>query len=228
MADQKMIIESIPDAKPVRIFLPLKDAKERYRLNGVYQKSTPPKFNLLFQPGMLPVDAIDTKSTCIISIDMGGQNISFETVIKEVVNPQTLHMTVQKIFSPEQLREFFRVDASTSVIGKSFHPAVFSNEDEEWSIKGKTIDISGSGIMATFSEPPPKDKLIHLEILLPTDVPEKVSVIALPTRIVKVNEDQYDVAFQFEDLDDEDRDKIIGCCLKIQRRLLRLKVRVRD
>ncbi len=228
MADQKNLIDNIPDAKPVRVFLPLQGVKEKYRVNGLYQRTSPPRFSLLFQAGILPVDQIDTDQNCIVSIDLGGSTLSVETLIKEIKTPQALDLIVQKTFSPEQMRDFFRVDAVTSVIGKSFQPAIFSSDDDDWNAKGRTIDISGNGILASFVEPPPKDKLIRLEILLPLDVPETVSVVARPTRIIKVEEKHYDVAFEFEDILDEERDKIIGCCLKIQRRLLRLKVRVRN
>jgi hypothetical protein len=93
---------------------------------------------------------------------------------------------------------------------------------------GTTIDISGSGILASFSSPPPMDSQTRLEITLPTSPPEIISVLAHPVRKQQINENQYDVAYHFEDITIEDRDKIIGCCLRIQRRLLRLKVRVRD
>ncbi len=228
MADQHDSLKNIPDSKPVRVFLPLKDSKERYRIHGVYQKTVSPEFNLLFKAGILPVEVIDTKDTCIISVDMGGPNISLEAGIKDITNAQILHMTVTKLFSHDQMREFFRVDTTTSVISKSFQPALYSKEGKEWSIQGRTIDISGSGILASFSEPPPKDKLIRLEIQLPTVVPETITVLAHHVRTVKVSDDQYDVAYHFDDILTEDRDKIIGCCLKIQRRLLKLKVRVKD
>ncbi len=228
MTDQDNILQDIADSKPVRIFLPLKDAKERYRINGVYKKTTPPEFNLLFRPGTLPSEAIDTAATCIISVDMGGAVVSLEAKTKEITNSQTLHMTVLKTFSPDQMREFFRVDTVTSVISKSFQPALYSKEGKEWSLQGRTIDISGSGILASFTEHPPEDKLIRLELLLPTVVPETVSVLARHIRTVKTGDDYYEVAYHFEDILDEDRDKIIGCCLKIQRRLLRLKVKVKN
>jgi len=222
------ILKDIPDSKPVRIFLPIKDNKERYRLQCVYKKRETPHFDLLFQPGTLPVDDIDQSDTCIINIDMGGPNLSLEAKITKIVNNQMLEMIVQKSISHEQLREFFRVDATAHVIGKSFHPAFFGKKGEQWTLQGKTIDISGSGILATFPEQPPLDDQIRLEISLPTDPPEIVRVLAHPVRSMQVSDGQWEVAYHFDDIDTEDRDKIIGCCLVIQRRLLRLKVQVRD
>ncbi len=228
MATDKDILNNIPDAKPVRVFLPLKDMPERYRLQGVYHKSSPPLFSLYFKPGALPVDAIDSKDTCIINIDIGGSTVSLEAKIKEFGDSQHLVMTVVKTMSHEQMRDFFRVDAVTSVIGKSFGPQIFGEKNDDWTLIGETIDISGSGILASFPKKPPSIRQIRLKITLPTDEPEVISVLAHPVRTLKVSDKQYDVAFHFDDITSEDRDKIIGCCLVIQRKLLRLKVKVKD
>ncbi len=228
MAKENAILDQIPDSKPVRVFLPLKDVDEKFRLQGVYHKSVPPVFSLFFQPGALPLDDIEMNETCIINIDMGGPSISLEAKIKEAANAQHLIMTALKSISHEQLREFFRVDAVTSVIGRSFGSQAKASEGEGWALQGETIDISGSGILASFSEKPPEDKHIRLEITLPTDVPEVVTTLARPIRVIQTADDRYDVAFHFDEITTEDRDKIIGCCLEIQRRLLRLKVKVRD
>ncbi len=103
---------------------------------------------------MLPIDDLDIKQPCIISIDMGGRTISLEATIQQIVNPQTLQMVVQKSISHAQMREFFRVDAETSVISKSFHTELFSDKNKPWSTRGQTIDISGSGLLAIFDEKP--------------------------------------------------------------------------
>ncbi|THB76841.1 MAG: hypothetical protein D6B25_08730 [Desulfobulbaceae bacterium] len=228
MAADSTVLNSIPDEKPVRIFLPIKDNKERYRLQCVYQVSEPPRFNLLFQPGSLPVEMIDLDEPCIIIIDMGGPTISIEAKISEVVNKQTLAMILLKSIPHEQMREFFRVDATAHVISRSFQPEVFGDQGDPWSTQGRTIDISGSGILASFPAQPPMDEQVRLEITLPTSPPETIKVLSHPVRMLQVSENQWDVAYHFDDITDEDRDKIIGCCLVIQRRLLRLKVKVRD
>lgn len=222
------ILKDIPDAKPLRIFLPVKDSKERYRMQCVYQRTQSPRFNLLFQPGTLPVDFINPSQPCIINVDLGGPNLSIEAMITAVPNSQILEMIVKKSISYDQMREFFRVDATAHVISKSFQPAFHGKKNQSWTLQGKTIDISGSGILASFSEKPPKDDQVRLEITLPSSPSEIVKILAHPVRVEQIADDQWDVAFHFDDISDEDRDKIIGCCLVIQRRLLRLKVNVRD
>lgn len=228
MTSETAIIETIANNKPVRVFLPIIGGKERYRAHCVYQKTSPPNFNLLFSKGILPIDAINAQETAIISIDMGGPNLTIEAKIKAITGDQVLEMVMVKSMSHAQLREFFRVDAATVVIGRSFQSEVFGEQGEPWSLAGNTVDISGSGILASFSQAPPMDKQIRLEITLPTREPETISVLAHPVRTQKISDKHYEVAYHFDDISTEDRDKIIGCCLILQRRLLRLKVQVKD
>ncbi len=220
-------IKNIPDGKPVRIFLPLQGGPERYRTQCVFQKSDPPHFSLLFKPGVLPVEDIALGQQSIINIDMGGSTISLEAKTEEITNPQTLHMLIEKTITHEQMREFFRVDATTDIISKSFHTQLLGNKKEPWSMEGKTVDISGSGILAIFPEQSPADRQIRLLITLPSVEQETISVLAHQVRGQKLGDRLFEVAYHFDDISTEDRDKIIGCCLDIQRKLLRLQVQVR-
>lgn len=228
MASENPLLDSIPDAKPVRVFIPITGKAERYRASCVFHKTGATKFQLLFQPGVLPTEVIDTYQTCLISVDMGGPNISIEARITKIVGEQTLQMALEKSVSHEQMREFFRVDATTSVISSSFQSEFFYKQGEPWAIRGRTIDISGSGILAVFTEQPPNDKQIRLEIALSTGESGTISVLAHPVRSLKIAENHYEVAYHFDDISTEDRDRIIGYCLIIQRKLLRLKVQVKD
>ncbi len=228
MTSDNDILKTIPGGKPVRVFLPLINSSEHFRSQCVYQEISPPEFKLTFKPGALPVAEIDLKKTCIISVDMGGATTSLEAVILEIAGPQTLKMAIQKSISHEQMRAFFRVDATTNVISKSFHPEVFNTDSKQWSLKGQTVDISGSGILAVFSEEPPSDAHVRLEIVIPLAEPEVVEVLAHKVRKQKMNNGLYEVAYHFDDISIEDRDKIIGCCLIIQRKLLQLKVQVKN
>lgn len=227
MGNDTNILTNIPDEKPVRIFLPIKHSRQRYRTQAVYRKSSPPGFDLLFQPGALPQDHLDQQELCLVIVDFGGPNISMEAKIASS-SGQMLKMIAQKLVSHEQMREFFRVDATTEVIAKSFQPEFFGEKGRPWTIKGTTIDISGSGILASFAEKPPEESPVRLEISLFTATPEKVKVLARPVRTQHIDQEQWEVAYYFEDISIEDRDKIIGWCLEIQRRLLRLKVDQRD
>ena len=96
----------ISDDKPVRLFLPLTASDDRLLLQCVLRKTTTNHFLLLFKPGTLPVDKIDHNTSCLTNVDVGGQSISVESKITQVVNNQTLEMVPQKTISHEQMREY--------------------------------------------------------------------------------------------------------------------------
>jgi len=228
MSPDTEILRNIPKGKPVRIFLPLVNRPDLIRAQCLYQETEPPKFSLIFKPGTLPADELDISQPCIISIDMGGPTISLEAMIHKVANRQTLQMIIRKSISHEQMREFFRVDAVTSVISKSFHTELFDDKNQPWSTRGQTIDISGSGILAIFEEKPQEDRQVKLEITIPSVEAETIKVLAHQVRVQQLHDGRYEVAYHFDDISTEDRDKIIGCCLVIQRKMLRLKVQIKD
>ncbi len=223
MGADTSILDKIPDQKPVRIFLPIKHSRKRYRTQAVYKQGSSIAFELYFRPGALPLDNLDQQQPCLINVDFGGPCISVEATIASATR-SVLTMTAQKLVSHEQMREFFRVDATTEVISRSFQPEFFSANGSPWSLRGTTIDISGNGLLAFFNEQPPADPQVRLEISLPPETPDIVKVLACPVRSQKIDNDQWEVAYHFEDISIGDRDKIIGWCLEIQRQLLRLKV----
>ena len=221
-------LQQIASGKPVRIFIPLSNRPDRIRAQCIYQQTSPPKFTLIFKPGVLPLDDIDTSQPAIINVDMGGPTVSLEANIVNIANSQTLEMVVRKSINHEQMREFFRVDAVTDVISQAFETNVFDNDNEQQSVSGRTVDISGSGILANFENLPPQTEHLRLEILLPNTSPETISVFAHQVRIQELHDGKFEVAYHFIDISDEDRDKIIGACLVLQRQMLRLKVQVKN
>ena len=228
MSEHNDFIDKIPENKPVRVFLPVTDSEERLRVSCVFQKTKAPYFSLIFNPGTLPVDRIDKNASVIITVDLAGQIASIEANIIDILNGQTLDMVVQKTISHEQMREFFRVDCTLPILLRSVVPEAFGTEESKWKLTGTTVDLSGSGLRASFTSPPPENKQIRIELSLPTAVPCIVSILASPVRITKLTEKLWDAAYHFDDIDDEARDNIIGCCLIAQRRLLRLKVKIKD
>jgi hypothetical protein len=231
VATQTDFINTIPDAKPVRIFLPLLGEDKRQREQCIFQKTTAPHFNLLFVPGTLPVGNLDTTTSCIINLDIAGRIISLEAMIQKVVGEQVLEMIAQKTISHEQMRDYFRVDLTMPIIARSQVPE--DTEDTEvqeqyWQIPGTTIDISGSGLLAIFNHKPPADKVVKLKLILPNDHGSTLSFLASPVRTSEVEKNRYVVAYHYEEINDEDRDRIVGQCLLAQRRMLRLNVLVKD
>ena len=228
MSEQIDYISKIPDNKPVRIFLPIKDSEESLRLNCVLQKTDSTHFSLLFNSGTLPVEHLDMNASIVISLDISGQAVSIEAEIVSIANPQTLEMVTLKTISHEQMREYFRVDCTLPLLLKSIVPEEFGMPEDKWKISGTTVDLSGSGLRASLTSPPPKNTQVRVSLSLPTAVPSIVTILASPVRISQLTEKLWDAAYHFDDITDEDRDSIIGCCLVAQRRLLRLRVKVKD
>lgn len=220
-------LESLPDGKPVRIFLPLKDSPEMLRATCLYQKTSPPNFLLAFEPGMLPAKELDISQPSIINVDFGGPAMSLEAMITEVTPPQTLSMQLKRYFNHEQSREFFRVDATTPLTVHSFHPFTLQQPKPPWSVTGYTLDISGSGTLAILEEEPKEDGQVILKISLPYPEEGEIEALAHPMRTKELGDGRFQVAYRFDKISEEDQDRIIGYCLVIQRKLLRLKVQVK-
>lgn len=227
MSENIEILKKLPDQKPVRVFLPLMNHTKRYRTQAVYQKTSPPEFGLFFEGKALPSEEIDTAKTCIVTIDLGGAPTSMEARIKSIKSNHQLNMIVDTIMNYEQMRDFFRVDAVTEVIGAAIKPELCKEKGIPPVIQGKTIDISGNGILAVFSECPPHNENMYLNITLPGKSSEKIRVLGKPVRIIETKEGNFEAAYTFIDIESQDRDRLIGCCFELQRQLLRLKVRVK-
>jgi len=223
---QPDFIKDIPEAKPVKIFLPMQDTDKRHREFCIFQKTTPPRFNLLFKSGTLPVHAIDVKHPCIINLDLAGRSVSLEAMIQRIVNGQLLEMIASKTVSHEQMREYFRIDYTLPIEACSRIPEGIEAPEKYWKISGTTIDVSGCGLLVIFNEEPPADKLVKLQFSLPDELPNPITLLASPIRVTEVEKNRYVVAYYFEEINDDDRDRIIGQCLITQRRQLRLKVQV--
>jgi hypothetical protein len=218
------ILEGIGDDKPVRIFLPVANSHEMARLDGLYRRTDPPRFTLLFKAGVLP-EGIDLARGAFITVDQGGRAVSLQARIVAVPDGQTVELHLEKSVNHEQLREYFRVDASTEVVCK---PLPWQGEkDKGWAIVGQTVDISGSGVLAVFDEPPPANQNhCWLEITLP-GVNQVITAMASRVRSHRRRDNRYEVAYHFDDISSENRDAIIGCCLTLQRKQLQLRVRVK-
>ena len=227
MTELNAFFSKISDEKPVRLFLPTIGADDRALIQCIFKKMEGDRFKLLFKPGTLPVQDIDKDTSCLINLDLGGQSVSIESNIVNIVNNQTLEMIPQKTITHEQMREYFRVDCAVPIILKSLIPEGFGGPEDNWKVMGTTVDLSGSGLRASFKTAPPEDNQVRLELALPTTELTVVSAIASPVRITKLTNKLWDAAYYIDDITDEDRDKIIGCCLVAQRRMLRLKVQVR-
>lgn len=226
MTELNDFLTEISDEKPVRLFLLLVDMDDRLVIQCVFKNTETDHFQLLFKPGALPANKIDTDTSCLVNLDIGGQSVSIESRVVQVINRQSLEMVALKTINHEQMREYFRVDCTVPIVLKSMVPNEFDEVIDEWKIPGTTVDLSGSGLRASFSMEPPAKTQVRLELVLPTTETTVVKTLSSPVRITKLHDKLWDAAFHFDVIEDEDQDAIIGCCLIEQRRLLRLKVKV--
>ncbi len=217
------IFTQIETDKAVRIAVPIIGTTEKKRISCVYQQTNPPEFLLLFTPGSLPADKIDMNRKAAVLLDIKGKNISLATDIKEKVNNQTLRLVARDVIRHEQLRDFFRVDVTAPLVARPILP-----NEEEWTLTGETIDVSGSGLLAVFTRPIDAGEPVRVELALPSITAEPIKAVALVVRSCKIEDNQYQVALTFDTINSEDRDKIMACCFEIQRKHLRLKVQVKN
>ncbi len=227
MTDTNSFLSKISDEKPVRLFLPVIDSDDRILLHCVFKRQQGDHFRLLFKRGTLPQERVDLDTSCLVNLDVGGKSVSIEGKVDGIIDKQTLEIQAVKIISHDQMREHFRVDCTVPILLRSVIPEEFGSEKDNWTIPGTTVDLSGSGLRASFTEAPPEDTQVRLEIALPTTETTIVKTLASPVRISQLTEKLWDAAYHFDEIEDEDQDAIIGCCLVAQRRLLRLKVQVK-
>ncbi len=222
------IFTKIETGKAVRIALPMSGDMEKERLSCVYQKAEAPEFLLLFSLGSLPVERIDTNRKAAVLLDIRGESVSLAADIEQIIGDQTLRLIARDVISHEQLRDYFRVDVSAPLIARSAIPEKRLTDETAWALNGETIDVSGSGLLALFPEPLDQKKPVLVELILPTGEATIVKTIAHVVRTKKTADNQYQVGLHFDQIDSEDRDRIMACCFEIQRKHLRLNVQVRN
>ncbi len=216
----------IEDKKVVRVGLPLTNRAQKERIPCVFRTQEPPAFSLLFEIGQLPVQLIDINRKCVVMVDLSGQNISIAADIKAVTAPQTLELKATEVVSHEQLRNYFRVDASTPVTATPLFPSEEQSDQETLLLEGETIDISGSGALCIFSTPLHKGQQVNITLALPTGSKDIIHIKGYVVRCKETEKNTFQTGLHFASLTSEDRDKIMGSCFELQRKHLRMKVKV--
>ncbi len=222
-----IFFSQIKDQKSVRITLPVKDSSDTERINCVYGASKAPVFFLYFRKSDLQTEHIDLEKKCVVTADFGGQIIAITASIDLVRNDQALQLTARETITHEQSRNYFRVDASAPIKASILQGKHNWLEDEEnEKLSGETLDISGSGCLCIFKSPIEEGKKLKIEMALPTNTDEFVQIIGHVVRCRQVKSNLYHIGLHFDDLSSEDRDKIMGSCFEMQRRHLRMRIRV--
>jgi hypothetical protein len=210
----------------VRATVPLLGLKERERLHCFYGKEPPPAFTLSFPDGALAIDQVDIARSCMVMFDFVNQTITVAASIQAVKEPCILELVALETVSHTHVRNYFRVDTSTKVAASSIPEEEPPQESAGWRLLGDTIDLSGSGILCSFSEPLEKDVRAKIELTLPTRGMEFIVALGHVVRCRKIEEYLYHIALHFDEIDPESQDKIMACCFELQRRYLRMRVRL--
>lgn len=208
----------------MRAAVPLLGVTEKERVHCFFGKAAPPEFTLSFPYGALAFDQIDISRTCMVMIDMTDQTISVAADLNRIIDPWTLELTARESVAHTQTRSYFRVEASARVAASSVVPEAMADESDRWKLQGDTIDLSGSGLLCSFSEPLEKDKKVKIELALPTRGMDVIMALGHVARCRQIEKHLYHVALHFDMIDSESQDKIMACCFELQRRHLRMRV----
>lgn len=225
---QHSFYQNLKEGKAVRAAIPLIGIEEKERLHCFYGKAEPPAFTLTFPFGTLAVDQVDTTRTCVVVMDFADTTVSLSADISRIIDEQTLEVITQDSVVHAQSRSYFRVDAQAKVAATPIAPEAPTAEEASWCLLGDTIDISGSGLLCSFTEPIDKDKRVRVDLTLPIRDLAVIGILGHVVRCRKVEEHCYHVAVHFDFIDSESQDTIMACCFELQRRNLRMRVQVRN
>ncbi len=214
------IIKSLIDSESSQIDITCTKGKN-VRLNCIYKESHAPGFLLAFPPKKLP-ENIDTKTTCPVTVRAAKAPVSFSAQVVKIRDDRTLELVAKQSIKLESLREYFRVDTSVTIVA-SYDPPPEGGANQSWMIRGQTLDMSGSGILALFPEAPQSNHKIDVTLTL-ADGETSVSCLAHVVRKKRLRKGRYQVAFHFDSLTPKHRDEIISFCLHEQRTRLREKI----
>lgn len=218
------IVESIKDGSQVTIKLTVKGGSHN-KFECIYKKDEGTRFSLIFPPGSLP-ENIDTQANHPVAILRQTNSLFLNASLLEKKDHTTLHMIARETLDPASLREYFRVNTATEIVA-SYMTGSQDTSSKQWTIKGKTQDLSGSGVLALFDDEPKNSDNIHLEIFLPnTNI--KVNTLGHVVHKKRLRTRRWQVSFHFDNISSKHRDAIITYLLSEQRKQLRENVRTAD
>jgi len=218
-------LDLLDDYRVARIELRLKSG-ERLPLDCVARSVKPPIFEVTFLPGVLPLDELDLEGRCIISLDADGSTHTLEARIDKADNPERLLLVELESFTHVQKRAFFRIDARTEVSYCLLDEDGYER-DGRVQLNGVTVrgqvNLSAGGIRFPVEERLTSGQRLLLDIRLDRC---KIRCVCRVIRMCGGGEEPLEVATQFDDIDADGRDAIMGFCFAEQRKQLRLKVQL--
>jgi hypothetical protein len=215
------LIRNLQDSQPAEINLQLLGDASQVQFKCVYKESNAPNLFLVFPPKQLPLN-IDVSKSCFVAVKGEEKTIAFKAEIKNVNGDRVLELTAQKSIDPTSLRTFYRTDLRTP-ISVSYTPDP-DEKAEAWSFIGETLDLSGGGVLTLFTNEFPNRQRIAIHIRLP-HTNNEINCLARVVRMIRLRKERWQIALQFENLSQKEKDTIVASCLSEQRRQLRDNVR---
>ncbi len=216
----KNIVENIKDNEKAQIKLTTVDNKQ-INLSCTFKIAESPRFFLVFESNTILHD-LDLGKKQPVTVSYKKSSITFSTNVLSIIEDHTLELKANETLDPVSLREYFRVDMSTP-IEAAYETRKKSDTSKDWSILGKTQDLSASGVLALFPKEPLNNHQIYLNIQIP-DTEHIVRAIGHVIHKRKLRGKRWQVAFHFDVLSDKHKDYVIQCCLREQRKQLRERI----
>jgi c-di-GMP-binding flagellar brake protein YcgR len=212
-------IRRIPDSQPAEINLPLTSGNS-VQLKCIYKESIAPCFFMVFPPKQLPA-AIDTSKNCMIAIKGEEHALTFTAKIEAIKGDRIIELMAQKSIDPTSLRTCFRADLRTTITA-SYEPGP-EERAKIWSFSGETLDLSEGGTLAIFPSEFLNKQRIQIHIKLP-HLNKDMHLHAHVVRTQRLRKERWQIALQFDNITQKDRDLIASCCLMEQRKQLRERI----
>ena len=218
------LIKSLQDGQPASVQLST-TAGHGVAFSCLYKEANAPHFFVVTPPKTIPED-VDRSAPCIVSLqDDQGATFAITARIVDITSERSLELMATKAIDPISLREYFRVDLRTAITVS--YETLDPKSPRNWSIKGQTLDISGSGVLGLFGQEPKNANELFIDIHLTH--PEKlIHCVGHVVRTNRLRGGRWQVALHFDNISQRDRDAIITNCLWEQRRQLRERVKTAD
>jgi len=213
------IIKRIQDSQAAEINLQLLDGSS-VQLKCIYKESIAPHFFLVFPPKQLPTN-INTNLSCLVVVKDEEKSVTFQAGIETIKGDRILEVFAQKPIDPTTMRTFYRADMRTTITA-SYEPGP-EERAHAWTFTGETLDLSGGGALAIFPAEFPNKQRILLHINLPS-TDKDIHCTAHVIRMTRLRKERWQIALQFDNLSQKEKDFIVSCCLNEQRRQLREKI----
>lgn len=228
MPSQNSCVLDLKDKTPLQADVPLTGTADREQLTCFSGQAAPPALALHFPPATLAPERVDTSRTCLVTVDLGERTAVLTTRIVAVRDELTIDCAIERIDWHSQARGYFRVVANTRVAASSAIPEELAQKGETWKLLGHTINLSGSGMLCSFTSPLEAGRRVRIELTLPAGPMDLITAYGHVARCQQVGEETFHVALHFDVIDPESQDKIMACCFELQRRQLRMRVLVRN